>query len=276
MAWNALRRTWAFLILVRHLLIRSSLITLFHFWKYPHIHDCRWCDRIDRCRNCGYSAGSKNESQIVNRHLMHSDAFDRYHHGHSSIHSIDRRVKVLVTLAFIVSNALLPYARARGDELRRDRRAHGDEPRRRREHALPRPQAPQRGIRGAGLRRPLRARAGDRRGQGRGDARRARRAAARPPRRALPAVPPARAPGRLRRPRAPRPRRPDRRLAPAPGVPPVRRMGRPPAGGCARAGLGQARGGRGGAAAGRGRRRDRDPAGRWRAAAPGRRDGGAG
>jgi cobalt/nickel transport system permease protein len=39
---------------------------------------------------------------------MHSDAFDRYHHGHSPIHRIDSRVKVLVTLAFIISNALLP------------------------------------------------------------------------------------------------------------------------------------------------------------------------
>ena len=39
---------------------------------------------------------------------MHSDAFDRYHHGHSPVHSIDPRVKVLVTLAFIISNALLP------------------------------------------------------------------------------------------------------------------------------------------------------------------------
>lgn len=39
---------------------------------------------------------------------MHSDAFDRYHHGHSPLHSLDPRVKVIVTLAFIVSNALLP------------------------------------------------------------------------------------------------------------------------------------------------------------------------
>lgn len=39
---------------------------------------------------------------------MHSDAFDRYHHGHSPLHSLDPRVKVLVTIAFIVSNALLP------------------------------------------------------------------------------------------------------------------------------------------------------------------------
>jgi cobalt/nickel transport system permease protein len=39
---------------------------------------------------------------------MHSDAFDRYHHGHSPIHGIDPRVKVLVTIAFIISNALLP------------------------------------------------------------------------------------------------------------------------------------------------------------------------
>jgi cobalt/nickel transport system permease protein len=39
---------------------------------------------------------------------MHSDAFDRYHHGHSPLHSLDPRIKVLVTIAFIVSNALLP------------------------------------------------------------------------------------------------------------------------------------------------------------------------
>jgi cobalt/nickel transport system permease protein len=39
---------------------------------------------------------------------MHSDAFDRYHHGHSPLHILDPRVKVLVTIAFIVSNALLP------------------------------------------------------------------------------------------------------------------------------------------------------------------------
>jgi len=39
---------------------------------------------------------------------MHSDAFDRYHHGHSPLHSLDPRVKVLVTIAFILSNALLP------------------------------------------------------------------------------------------------------------------------------------------------------------------------
>lgn len=39
---------------------------------------------------------------------MHSDAFDRYHRGHSPIHTLDPRLKVLVTVAFIVSNALLP------------------------------------------------------------------------------------------------------------------------------------------------------------------------
>jgi cobalt/nickel transport system permease protein len=39
---------------------------------------------------------------------MHSDAFDRYHHGHSLIHHLDPRVKVVVTIAFILSNALLP------------------------------------------------------------------------------------------------------------------------------------------------------------------------
>lgn len=39
---------------------------------------------------------------------MHSDAFDRYHHGHSLIHDLDPRIKVLVTIAFIISNAILP------------------------------------------------------------------------------------------------------------------------------------------------------------------------
>ncbi len=39
---------------------------------------------------------------------MHSDAFDRYHHGHSFIHSLDPRIKVVVTIGFILSNALLP------------------------------------------------------------------------------------------------------------------------------------------------------------------------
>lgn len=39
---------------------------------------------------------------------MHSDAFDRYHHGHSLIHDLDPRIKVVVTIAFIISNALLP------------------------------------------------------------------------------------------------------------------------------------------------------------------------
>ena len=39
---------------------------------------------------------------------MHFDAFDRYHHTESFIHRLDPRVKVAVTLAFILSNALLP------------------------------------------------------------------------------------------------------------------------------------------------------------------------
>ena len=39
---------------------------------------------------------------------MHSDAFDRYHHGHSPLHSLDPRIKVILTVAFILSNALLP------------------------------------------------------------------------------------------------------------------------------------------------------------------------
>lgn len=39
---------------------------------------------------------------------MHSDAFDRYHHGHSPVHNLDPRIKVIVTIAFLLSNALLP------------------------------------------------------------------------------------------------------------------------------------------------------------------------
>ena len=39
---------------------------------------------------------------------MHSHAFDRYHHGQSPLHSLDPRIKVIITFAFILSNALLP------------------------------------------------------------------------------------------------------------------------------------------------------------------------
>jgi cobalt/nickel transport system permease protein len=39
---------------------------------------------------------------------MHSDVFDRYHDIESFIHRLDPRVKVVVTVAFILSNALLP------------------------------------------------------------------------------------------------------------------------------------------------------------------------
>jgi cobalt/nickel transport system permease protein len=39
---------------------------------------------------------------------MHFDAFDRYHETESFIHRLDPRVKVIVTVAFILSNALLP------------------------------------------------------------------------------------------------------------------------------------------------------------------------
>ncbi|MDX1408753.1 MAG: cobalt ECF transporter T component CbiQ [Saprospiraceae bacterium] len=39
---------------------------------------------------------------------MHFDAFDRYHESASFVHRLDPRVKVSVTLAFILSNALLP------------------------------------------------------------------------------------------------------------------------------------------------------------------------
>jgi cobalt/nickel transport system permease protein len=39
---------------------------------------------------------------------MHFDAFDRYHENDSFLHRLDPRVKVVATVAFILSNALLP------------------------------------------------------------------------------------------------------------------------------------------------------------------------
>lgn len=39
---------------------------------------------------------------------MHFDAFDRYHESESFVHRLDPRVKVVVTVAFVLSNALLP------------------------------------------------------------------------------------------------------------------------------------------------------------------------
>jgi cobalt/nickel transport system permease protein len=39
---------------------------------------------------------------------VHFDAFDRYHEKESFVHHLAPRVKVVVTVAFIVSNALLP------------------------------------------------------------------------------------------------------------------------------------------------------------------------
>ena len=39
---------------------------------------------------------------------MHADAFDRYHESDSRIHRLDPRVKVVGTVLFILSNALLP------------------------------------------------------------------------------------------------------------------------------------------------------------------------
>jgi cobalt/nickel transport system permease protein len=39
---------------------------------------------------------------------MHADAFDRYHESGSSLHKLDPRLKVVVTIAFIISNVLLP------------------------------------------------------------------------------------------------------------------------------------------------------------------------
>jgi len=39
---------------------------------------------------------------------MHFDAFDRYHEDQSFLHRLDPRVKAVVTVVFILSNALLP------------------------------------------------------------------------------------------------------------------------------------------------------------------------
>jgi cobalt/nickel transport system permease protein len=39
---------------------------------------------------------------------MHFDAFDRYHEKQSFLHHLDPRVKVVITVIFILSNALLP------------------------------------------------------------------------------------------------------------------------------------------------------------------------
>ena len=39
---------------------------------------------------------------------MHADIFDQYHFTQSRVHDLDPRVKVLITVLFILSNALLP------------------------------------------------------------------------------------------------------------------------------------------------------------------------
>src|SRR5512146_1302851 len=39
---------------------------------------------------------------------MHFDAFDRYHDTDSFVHRLDPRIKVVITVVFILSNALLP------------------------------------------------------------------------------------------------------------------------------------------------------------------------
>jgi cobalt/nickel transport system permease protein len=39
---------------------------------------------------------------------MHADAFDRYHEAASPLHRLDPRIKVIITVAFIISNVLLP------------------------------------------------------------------------------------------------------------------------------------------------------------------------
>ena len=39
---------------------------------------------------------------------MHDNVFDRYHASDSLLHHLDPRVKVVVTVIFIISNVLLP------------------------------------------------------------------------------------------------------------------------------------------------------------------------
>ena len=39
---------------------------------------------------------------------MHANAFDRFHESESRLHRLDPRVKVVLTVLFILSNALLP------------------------------------------------------------------------------------------------------------------------------------------------------------------------
>ena len=59
----------------------------------------------------GRSLQSQSPIPIPNskrKSAMHSDAFDRYHHENSALHHLDPRIKVVVTIAFILSNALLP------------------------------------------------------------------------------------------------------------------------------------------------------------------------
>ena len=38
---------------------------------------------------------------------MHANLFDRYHHGHSALHRLDPRLKVVLTVGFIVCNVAL-------------------------------------------------------------------------------------------------------------------------------------------------------------------------
>jgi len=40
--------------------------------------------------------------------MLHANAFDRFHEAESRLHSLDSRVKVTITVLFILSNALLP------------------------------------------------------------------------------------------------------------------------------------------------------------------------
>ena len=56
----------------------------------------------------GRAIQKRNDPNHVPTETFHADAFDRYHHGNSILHTLDARVKVILTVAYILSNVLLP------------------------------------------------------------------------------------------------------------------------------------------------------------------------
>ena len=58
----------------------------------------------------GRAIQKRRDPDPVSSEAFHADAFDRYHHGHSILHTLDARVKVILTVAYILSNVLLPDA----------------------------------------------------------------------------------------------------------------------------------------------------------------------